>query len=450
MKKSLLFLMSFIPWLLFADGSIYLTIDDAVGDEVFIYEYEDYFTNKLKPFLVDRVDYTGNVIFTFKINEPKKVLLRINKYEFDFFISPEQDYELIIDPIKRSRKFEREGVDSLNFHIEGLKSEYAFLIKRYQGIDGDISYSQNEQIESGFDSILTHYHTKKAPFFRSYFRYYLGKQAIDFALSVDNNEVVDTILSHVINKDKVQFGNPAYIELIKYYSYQRFYSTKLLSSESFYLTDEDIQVKEFNSFKNEIKDYKNDTIKELVWLNVIEKAFKANYRDKILLSKWLTNLENSLIPEIVLITRNLRELYLPFEVGDQAPAIHLIDQYDMVFTLDRVRGNVVFLCFFATWSPTCLDDIFMIQELNKYIKDDIQFICLIMDGTHEKMNKYINRNNFELDFVHGNDPAFKKAYPINKFPSYMVLDRNGKVVQLDTERPTKETLFDIEKLIKGL
>lgn len=412
---------------------------NSIGQQVDIYTYENYFTNKLEPFLSEQVDYTGNVIFQFETRYPQRVRLKVHHYEFDFIIYPYTDYELIVDAKNRTHEMTREGADSINYYIREMDRLYAELLSSSNIIGNNLSFEENEKLEVGFENIDNQFGNRGDEFFKKYFDYYHAKQVFELGKSIDNEEVMDTILKEIINKDAVDFRNPAYIDFIKHYSYNRFYSF-------FYDFDSD----EMLDYKKELKEYKNDTVQQIVDLMICETGFKVDYEQMSLIMKWLSELEHSEISEVASIANDIRKTYRPFEVGQKAPEFNLIDQFGNNFSLDDISGNIVFLCFYATWNAACLDDIHLIEKLKRTMKDDVQFVALVMDGTFESMNKYIERNALNFDFVHANTDAFRKAYPIKQFPNYMAVDRNGTILKIDIDRPSENSVRELESMVKSV
>lgn len=96
--------------------------------------------------------------------------------------------------------------------------------------------------------------------------------------------------------------------------------------------------------------------------------------------------------------------------------------------LNRFRGKVIFMNFWATWCPPCIAEMPFINKLyNKIHNKDIVFVMISTDGNLEKAKKFIQRKDF-------NFPVYLLAGPLPKefvsseIPTTFVISKNGKMV----------------------
>jgi len=423
---------------LFAEGSIYITVHNSQGKDVYFKEYYDHFNGLSKTILTQEVDYSGKVLMTYEIDHAMKVAVELDGFSNDMYLSPDQDYELEINPEARIFKLIHDGKDSLNLFIEGIDASYEKMFRNNLVVGQNMTIEQQELIEKDLENVFNEYYGKGSYYFKEYFKYSFAEKSFDIARSNENDEVMDTILGNVINKSRIALDHPAYVSMIKHFSYHRYYT--------FFF---DYNQDEMVNFKDQLKDYRTDTLRQLVLTHIIETGFKSDYQQKDLVLKWA---KEALVllhsPELVNILKVVLKKYYPFEEGQKAPDFELWDQYEQRYQFSKDQGSIKVLCFFATWNANSITDIKALTKLKKSFKDEVSFIGIIMDGTFEGMNRYIKRHDLEFHFVLGNEASFLDTYPMKNFPSYMVVGKDGVIIDPYAARPNKKTIEEIERYIK--
>ncbi len=62
-------------------------------------------------------------------------------------------------------------------------------------------------------------------------------------------------------------------------------------------------------------------------------------------------------------------------------------------------------------------------------KDKLRIITISSDDNVKVMNDYLKRNNPNWTFLHiGNEPELLKQYDIRAYPTYFLIDRQGKLI----------------------
>ena len=109
-------------------------------------------------------------------------------------------------------------------------------------------------------------------------------------------------------------------------------------------------------------------------------------------------------------------------------------------TFKRFKGNYILIDFWASWCKPCIADIPHLKKiLEEYKNDSIQFISVSLDTDGNKWKKAIldNKLNWlqvsELTGFHGLVPTYCKI--IVGVPQYVLVDKNGVIINPDTPRP---------------
>lgn len=100
-----------------------------------------------------------------------------------------------------------------------------------------------------------------------------------------------------------------------------------------------------------------------------------------------------------------------------------------VIKLSDLRGKIVFINFWASWCPTCREEMPSLNNLyQKYKRDEkIAFVVVNKDKDTTDARAYLQERNFDL-------PIFKQASDIPKsvftgeLPTTVLLDKKGRVI----------------------
>lgn len=92
----------------------------------------------------------------------------------------------------------------------------------------------------------------------------------------------------------------------------------------------------------------------------------------------------------------------------------------------KLKGKVVLLDFWGTWCGPCRAAIPHVQELYDKYKDD----GLVVIGVHttngaDKMAAYVKENNMTYPCVADVEGKTVKAFGIDSYPDYCIVDKNG-------------------------
>lgn len=209
--------------------------------------------------------------------------------------------------------------------------------------------------------------------------------------------------------------------------------------------------------------------------NIIKRNLKGNLRDHLLLHFLESNIykkfrvsdslqndyslfsqNNAYIRHIQGIAEKLREKEIKSEDldFDKAFISRIKDEGGNEFELNKLledKKPTIIDCW-ASWCAPCLREIPSSLILEKKYKEKIKFLYLSFDKDTTswlkklksidlpKGNSYILVKNFES--------MFALYFKINSIPRYLIMDRNGKVFNVNAPRPSKPELKKIlDKLL---
>ncbi len=117
-------------------------------------------------------------------------------------------------------------------------------------------------------------------------------------------------------------------------------------------------------------------------------------------------------------------------------------------SLESLKGNVVYIDVWATWCVPCINEIPALQALEKEFHDkNVKFVSISIDQDKQKWIDYQKANKLAGVQLYANlsvDNNFAAAYGIQTIPRFILIDKNGNIINADAPRPSNP---DIKELL---
>lgn len=134
--------------------------------------------------------------------------------------------------------------------------------------------------------------------------------------------------------------------------------------------------------------------------------------------------------------------------GDDALAFSFPDKDGKAVTMASLKGKVVLVDVWATWCGPCKAEIPHLKKLEEEMKGkNVEIISLSTDDPKDKakwlkMIKDESLGGTQL-FAGGPGNDFSQYYKVNTIPRFLVFDKAGKIVSVDSPRPSDPKLKDL-------
>lgn len=114
--------------------------------------------------------------------------------------------------------------------------------------------------------------------------------------------------------------------------------------------------------------------------------------------------------------------------GMDAPALSVGEWVGGEFDVTKMKGSIVVIDFWATWCGPCIAAMPHNTEMaQKYAKDGVKLIGVCTSGDADKMPKIVKDNKALYPNAFAKDDQVEKDWPVQWYPTYAVVDREGVV-----------------------
>jgi thiol-disulfide isomerase/thioredoxin len=142
----------------------------------------------------------------------------------------------------------------------------------------------------------------------------------------------------------------------------------------------------------------------------------------------------------VLLSRTLSLLVLTASLAfagsddrEPAPRIHAKTLEGEPFNNASVKGKVVLFQFWTTWCPYCKNEESLVNDITMEFADKgLVVLAVDVAESKKKVLEYLKEHPRKCRIVLTGDTNLAAMYAANSYPIYVVVDRDGNIV--DTQR----------------
>lgn len=137
--------------------------------------------------------------------------------------------------------------------------------------------------------------------------------------------------------------------------------------------------------------------------------------------------------------------------GNAAPGFTYVSIEGDTMSLDDFKGKLVYIDVWATWCGPCIGEHPSMEKLQtRFEGKDVVFVAVSIDSTPEPWSKMVADKN--LGGVHLYAPGawnstIIKNYMIGGIPRFILIDREGKIIDPNASRPSGDIGDQLETLL---
>jgi thiol-disulfide isomerase/thioredoxin len=133
--------------------------------------------------------------------------------------------------------------------------------------------------------------------------------------------------------------------------------------------------------------------------------------------------------------------------ADYSMSLWDISEAELV-RLERFRGSVVFINFWATWCPPCVAEMPDIHELFLEMGEQVDFVMVSLDKDRDKAERFIEKEGYTFPVYFPTD-TIPSVYSISAIPSTYVISIDGQIV-MEKKGMSKYNTERFRKFLAGL
>ena len=417
------------------------------NDSVLIFYYSD---KSDTVFLSGKNDFR----FVLDLKMPVYGYFRINKKTINVFLSPGDSLELKADANRLeeitfsdigadenkclSQLSEERTKQEINYEEWFSLDEKQFVFKSDSAYKAQLIFLEN--LQHKFNNLNPFFtKTEKARIFYTYAESRIAYERSQVFSANSKQKLSPAFYSF---QKEINLNDSTMVFIPEYQIFLKTYlDKKVYEQEKNYETMNDLIGAEFDIILSEIK---QQQIKNYLLHSVFRDHLQFNglegAKDLLALyEKHTTNKKNK--DEISSLVKKWQQL-LP---GNSAPEIALQDELGKIHSLKDFKGKYVFIDFWATWCYPCRREIPHLAKLHKeYSGKNIVFISISIDKQKEAWEQMLKIEKMPWLQLHTTpDAKLLQDYQIYSIPRFVLIDKEGKIVNAQAPAPSEKKLRDM-------
>lgn len=113
-------------------------------------------------------------------------------------------------------------------------------------------------------------------------------------------------------------------------------------------------------------------------------------------------------------------------VGESAPPFTLVDTTGKTWSLAELKGKVVFVNFWATWCPPCVEEMPSMQKVNDFIpKDRFVMLTILNNDQPAAADAFLAKIGATFPVLLDPKSRTATAYGLTGVPETYIIDKEG-------------------------
>ena len=129
--------------------------------------------------------------------------------------------------------------------------------------------------------------------------------------------------------------------------------------------------------------------------------------------------------------------------GTVSPSFEFNDINNNLITLESLKGKLVYIDIWATWCIPCIKEIPALKIIEEEFKnEDIYFVSMCLKDSKENFEMMVREKELRGIQLFTPDPSnsFFKEYFVNKIPRFILIDKEGKIIDSYAPEPSEPKL----------
>jgi len=115
-------------------------------------------------------------------------------------------------------------------------------------------------------------------------------------------------------------------------------------------------------------------------------------------------------------------------VGQQAPDFTLVDRKGKTWTLSELKGQVVFINFWASWCAPCREEMPSMQKLYTTLsKDNFKMLAIISKDNPKAADSFVSKHKLTMPVLNDESNKVSTIYGLAGLPETFIVDKQGVI-----------------------
>ncbi len=438
---------------------VYGRVPQYAGRSISFFMWTDYITQQREVLGSTKVGKDGAFEVELPLFETQLVMLELGVYTCYMYMEPGNRYRVAFPPLRDKSESER-----LNPYFEPIELQMRDLDGDGRATNDLIAYF-NAYSDSLTSRILPrladHDSTVSAqkliaqlesypippahPFVEQYKTYRIG-----LMVYMTETQYARGLSKTFFQHRPVLPRNPAYMDLfnIVYDKYLGYHGRTEDGQEIYDAISKRRRYSDLNRILRQNDYLENDSLRELVVLKgLFDEFYEANFSRGALFAILDSVYNTTPVAEYANIAQQIRERISKLLPGFIPHAFTLRDAAGKRVSLKDFRGSMVLLNFCTTTSYSCLQDFSLLQRFHDRYSEHLQIVCVCADQDSASMQRFVAATHYPWTFLHyGDAPQLIVDYDIRTYPTYFLLDTDGRILYSPAPGPQE----NLERILVDL
>ena len=434
-----------------------ITISGAeyAGKTFSIQTLDNFLTNSNRTLKEITISASGETTFKLEINSPQNVFFNFDIYRGWFIAEPNKEYhfelpqptnEYVNSPYFETTSFhlisENPDTTGINYRVEKFMTLYNSELDKNAP---KIIYGRNAKVAlETISSIETNFKEDS----NQYFSDFRSNNYASIELLAQPRSK-NTLFEKYVNAKNIDYNRPDFANMfIQFFNdyFTQFNGTPKAVSNAIafnYGKSEEI----ISFLKDETK--LNQQACEAILLANLETLFFSRQFNPNGLLKIVSEIENSSTThQHVLAAQKLTKSFKLHLPGSDAPALNLADDDVNSYNWNSFYFKHVYLYFANSDSATFHRNILYLDKISKAFPRELEIAIVLPENNYEEFSSIESAilNRFTLLKAQPNDEVYNR-FDITKFPTFYLVDPQGKIVWFQTPWPEEKFATKFKQLI---
>ena len=168
----------------------------------------------------------------------------------------------------------------------------------------------------------------------------------------------------------------------------------------------------------------------------------------------MENIYRTYVKDTVLTAKydKVREKWNLASTGKLSPDFKAVDLAGKEYSLADFAGKYVYIDLWATWCGPCRQELPHLKALEeKYEDAQIVFVSISVDSDKDKWEKMVKIGTMSgVQLYLGSKSSFLDAYKVSAIPRFILLDKEGRIIDKEMSRPSDPATADFIGALEGI